>query len=459
MNKITMGLMAVLAISAVSCKKNLESAGSADRALHAGPFVDTVTLSGAIAANRTLTKDTLYLLDGKVFVTKGATLTINAGTRIEGVKYTSAISSSALIVIRGAKISANGTSALPITFTSNQGDDAEPGDWGGIVVLGKAKINKADTLIEGIDNSIAASLPALGLSLDSLKYGGGGANVGNDADNSGIITYTVIKFAGASISANNELNGLTLGGVGNGTVLSYIESAYGRDDAFEFFGGAVNADHLVALAADDDSYDTDFGFRGTISYSLSILDPNKPSYSSDPNGLEADNDGSGTNALPFSHPVYDHMTIIGLQDSTKAGILGKKILYGARLRRATNYTITNSIFMGFVNGISIESDSSVAHIANFHHNLVHGYRAPVLQSALSATVLTNNGPSFYTDIANANTSIKLGTSTSTPWNLGSFIPASDSPAKDGGVSNTYRGAFQPSVTAWTAGWADLAYWY
>lgn len=456
MNKITMGLMAVLAISAVSCKKNLESAGSADRALHAGPYVDTVTLTGAISTNRTLYKDTLYLLDGKVFVTKGSTLTINAGTRIEGIKYTNPIASSALIVIRGAKIRANGTSALPITFTSNDADP-NPGDWGGLVVLGKAKINKADTLIEGIDASIAASLPALGLTIDSLKYGGGGANTGNDADNSGTITYTVIKFAGASISANNELNGLTLGGVGNGTTLSYIESAYGRDDAFEFFGGAVNADHLVALAADDDSYDTDFGFRGTISYSVSILDPNKPSYSSDPNGIEADNDGSGTNALPFSHPVYDHMTIIGLQDSTVAGTAGKKTLYGARLRRATDYTITNSIFMGFPTALSVESDSSLAHIANFHNNLLQAFRTnAVLPTTIAATIAASNANSpIIGSTTNSNATVQL----TSPFALSNFNPVTGSFAASGSTTSSFRGAFATGAAQWTAGWADLSYWY
>lgn len=452
MNKITMGLMAILAISAVSCKKNLESAGSADRALAAGPFVDTVTLSGAISANRTLTKDTLYILDGKVFVTKGATLTINAGSRIEGKKYTNPVSASALIVIRGAKIAANGTSALPITFTSNEAAPA-PGDWGGIVLLGKAPINKADTLIEGIDVSIASSLPALGLTLDSLRYGGT-----ISGDNSGVITYTIVKFAGASISANNELNGITFGGVGSGTSISYVESAYGRDDAFEFFGGSVSPHHLVALAADDDSYDTDFGFTGSISYGLSILDPNKPAYSSDPNGIEADNDGQSSSATPRSNPQFDHMTIIGLPDSTSAGTstLGKKILFGARFRRNTNYSLINSVFLGFNTAVTAEAGGtpgSPASWANMHHNVITGYKANAAGDS-AAKILTVN-TALVSNVTDGNVGVEL----ESPWDLSDFRPKSGTPAYNGGVSNVYRGAFQPGVAQWTDGWADLNFFY
>ncbi|SIT29014.1 hypothetical protein SAMN05421788_108196 [Filimonas lacunae] len=434
-----MGLVGIIALSAVSCKKNLESADN--KSLQATPYggLGPVTLSGAITANRTLSQDTTYLIDGKVFVAGGATLTIQPGTLLKGVSKASALDASALVVTRGAKIDAQGTADAPIIFTSNEAAPA-PGDWGGVVLLGKAPINKPDTLIEGIDNNI--HLPG-NLTLDSVRYGGNVAN-----DNSGILKYVRIEYAGASIAANNELNSLTCGGVGNGTTLSYIEAYYGRDDSFEWFGGTVNADHLVAVASDDDAFDTDFGFSGSISYAVSVLDPNKPSYSSNPNGLEADNDGTGSTATPYSFPKYDHLTIVGVENSTIA--TAKALFNGAHFRRRTKLQVTNSIFIGFPTGIRFESDTTGANAVNFKNNLVQGFTADyILPTGYS--VGTGN-TSFVGNTSNANTNIEL----ISPFDAASFVPVIGSNAD----SNPYKGAFDPYADQdWTFGWTNFAFIY
>ncbi|GGH62276.1 hypothetical protein HNQ91_001236 [Filimonas zeae] len=439
MNKFTMGLAAIVALSSVACKKNMDQAVN-DRSLTAEPtYLGVDTLRGVIATDRTLSKDTLYRLDGKVFVAKGKTLTIPAGTWIKGIKKTTAVDASALIVLRGAKVRANGAATNPVVFTSNEAVPA-PGDWGGVVLLGRALVNKSNPLIEGIDASLTLPVGS-GLTLDSLRYGGT-----TTADNSGVINYARIEYAGASISANNELNGLTCGGVGSATVLTNIQVSYGRDDAFEFFGGSVNGFHLVALGADDDSYDTDFGYSGTISYSLSVLNPNKSAYSSDPNGIEADNDGSGSFDTPQSFPKFNHVTILGIRDTATA--TAKGFLNGARFRRRTNLTVTNSIFQGFPNGARFESNFTRDTASlNFTHNLVQGYRT----SFLDVTSLPATNTTF---LNGGYDSVKLVS----PWDYTDFRPVSGTPAATSGNDATgYRGAFHPTQAQWTANWTRFDY--
>lgn len=432
MKKMVLAL-AITAIAATSCKKNLDNQFE-PRASHAGPFVDTVTLPNIIAANRTLTADTLYLLNGKVFVTNGAELSINAGARIEGVKKSSPADASALVITRGSTINAVGTASAPIVFTSNE-VTKHSGDWGGVVLLGRAPINKPDTTIEGI-------VP--GSTNVDVKYGGGGRGLGDPDDNSGTIQYVRIEYAGASIATDNELNGLTLGGVGAGTTLSYIQVVYGADDAFEFFGGTVNADHLVAFAPDDDAFDTDFGYSGQISYSVSLLNPNKTSYSANPNGTENDNDGTGSTDAPQSHPNFDHLTIIGMQTSSQASAKG--LLNGAIFRRRASYTVTNSILMGFPRGVDNSTADNSAYTAST--NIVHGFTSLYNTVSWNATNTT-----FLGDASDANASVKL----TAPFTLTNpdFRPATGSPA---GTGTTFKGAFQAGVAQWIAGWTVWPAW-
>jgi hypothetical protein len=333
---------AILATVFVACKKENAKDGFGLRGTHAGPFVDTVTLPRIISASRTLTADTLYLLNNKTFVTNGAVLTIQAGGRVEGVPKALADSASALVITRGAKIIAQGTPSAPIIFTSFSNDSTRvPGKWGGVVILGRSTVNKSNPAIEGINP------PTVPATVD-YQYGGTIAD-----DSSGVFSYVRIEYAGAAIAANNELNGLTLGGVGCRTKLDHVQVSYGADDAFEFFGGTVNAKYLIALAPNDDCFDFDFGYRGKIQFALSVLKQDlAQGYSSDPNGIECDNDGSGTADAPLTRPAISNMTIVGTNGCvTNPGTL----LNGARFRRNSRFVLRNSVILGYPNGILLES--------------------------------------------------------------------------------------------------------
>ncbi|MCH2224210.1 MAG: hypothetical protein MK066_05520 [Crocinitomicaceae bacterium] len=226
------------------------------------PTVEVV--AGSISVNTTWTADRIYKIIGKVVVESGATLTIDPGTIVKGEQGTGTLAS-ALVIAQGAKIHAVGTTSQPIIFTSIL-DNIQPGElsgtnltevdqglWGGIIVLGYAPVSAADgdnlSQIEGIPTSDA--------------FGAfGGADV---ADNSGRIEYVSIRHGGALIGAGNEINGLTLGGVGNGTVISNVEIVANLDDGVEFFGGSVNASNILVGFQGDDGVDIDMNYSGTVS--------------------------------------------------------------------------------------------------------------------------------------------------------------------------------------------------
>lgn len=207
----------------------------------------TVVLTGDIAADMTLSADTLYAINGEVNVLDGATLTIPAGTTLFGVT-----GASYLAINRGAKIMAEGTAAAPIVFTSaqdvagtNTGD--EQGQWGGLTILGKASNNKGEKTYEA----------------GSQKYGPVNGTA-DDADNSGVLKYVVVKYSGYEVEKDKELNGISLGSVGSGTVIENIASIGSADDGIEIWGGTVNINGLYVYNAGDDSIDTDQGYVGTI---------------------------------------------------------------------------------------------------------------------------------------------------------------------------------------------------
>lgn len=217
--------------------------------------VDSV-IEGNINSNSYLTKSKKYLLRGFVNVNPPAVLSIQAGTIIYGEKS----SKGTLIINRGAKIMADGTASQPIVFTSQQpAGSRSPGDWGGIIIAGNASINVpgGTAVIEGGTGTV---------------YGGGSSP--NDDDNSGVMKYVRIEFPGIAFLPDNEINGLTLGGVGRGTTIEYVQVSYSGDDSFEWFGGSVNAKYLIAFKGVDDDFDVDFGFRGKLQFGFALRDPN-----------------------------------------------------------------------------------------------------------------------------------------------------------------------------------------
>jgi hypothetical protein len=326
----------------------------------------STTLSGNITATTTLTSDKEWVLKGYVYVTDGAKLIIQPGTTIK-----SDISEKgALIIERGAQILAEGTAAKPIVFTSGKVvGERTPGDWGGVVLLGRATTNRtSEPTIEG----------GIG-----RAYGGT-----NDLDNSGILRYVRIEYAGIAAMPNSEINALTLGAVGSGTIIENVQTIYANDDAFEFFGGTVNAKNLYAYATADDDFDFDFGYRGSVSYSVSKRDPQFVDSGDAGNGVECDNDGTGSTATPFTHPKLDNMILVGPFDV--ASLTNHNL--GLRWRRATQFTMTNSKIIGYQKGgFSMESNETAQAykdgISKFQNNEVQAYD-PLLNFKSTSAVIT-----------------------------------------------------------------------
>jgi hypothetical protein len=420
------------------------------------------TITGVIGTNITLKSCKVYKLDGLVYVASGVTVTVEAGTVIKGIKGIPAVPPNpgtpggGLIVTRGAKLIAIGTSTDPIIFTSNEAAPAS-GDWGGVVLLGKAPTNHPDSVkVEGIG----------GISPVSAYYGGPTNNIAGD--NSGTLKYVRIQYAGYELSTDNELNGLTLAGVGSGTTLDYVEVYKSKDDAFEFFGGTVNASHLIAIDALDDMFDTDNGYSGTISYAIGVSDPNRADKSQS-NGFESDNNATGAALTPYTHPTYNNITIIGQPTAAAASITnglpsgtGK---YGraAHLRRNAEFVINKSIFLGFNYGISQDTALPAAPAANTYSkyllgtsilntNYVHAY-LQAFDKEFNFTAFTAITPLGTTNKGYVNANPNLGIQLANPFAatraFSNYVPdAFTSPA-------TAAGAFPTGNTTWANGWTVL----
>jgi hypothetical protein len=329
----------------------------------------STTLSGNITSTTTLTSDKEWVLKGYVYVTDGAKLIIQPGTIIK-----SDISEKgALCIERGAQIVAEGTTSKPIIFTSGRpAGERTPGDWGGIVILGRAKTNRtSEPTIEG-----------------GIGRAFGGTN---DLDNSGILKYVRIEYAGIAAMPNSEINALTLGGVGSGTTIENVQTIYANDDAFEFFGGTVNAKNLYAYGTADDDYDFDFGYTGTITNGVAKRDPQFVDNGDAGNGIECDNDGTGSSAQPFTHPKLFNMILVGPNVSTA---LPNHNL-GLRFRRGTQFTMKNSVIWGWMKGgLSLESNETAQFVKDgvsvFENNSVGTFNPTLNFISRATTILTND---------------------------------------------------------------------
>ncbi len=276
--KLTLVMMvSSVMIAAISCEKNNdtdpEPPANSEQIIFNTNEIGSGVQEFEVKENHTLKKG-VYILKGWVYITDGATLTIEPGTIIKGDKATKA----ALIIEKGGKVIAQGTADEPIVFTSGQAAGSrKPGDWGGIIICGKAKNNKTEMLIEGGPRSV---------------HGGD-----LDTDNSGVLSYVRIEFAGFPFKADQEINGLTMGSVGSGTKLDHIQVSYSNDDSYEWFGGTVNAKYLIAYHGWDDDFDTDNGYRGKVQFCLSVRNP-KIADNSKSNSFESDNESAGSTMLP-----------------------------------------------------------------------------------------------------------------------------------------------------------------
>jgi hypothetical protein len=357
-------LSLVLIIVIFSCTKEL---GGINEPIN---VPSTTTLSGNINTTTTLTSDKVWTLKGYVYVTDGAKLIIQPGTTI----ISDIAEKGALCIERGAQIIAEGTAAKPIIFTSGKNiGDRSPGDWGGIVILGRAKTNRSsEPTIEG----------GIG-----RPYGGT-----NDADNSGVLKYVRIEYAGIAALPNSEINALTLGAVGIGTIIENVQTVYANDDAFEFFGGTVSPKNIYAFATADDDFDFDFGYTGTVTNGIAKRDPQFVDNGDAGNGVECDNDGTGSSAQPFTHPKLLNMILIGPNNATA---LANHNL-GLRFRRATQFTIKNSVIWGWMKGgLSLESNETAQFYKDgpsiFENNSVGTFVPSLNFISKATTIITSDG--------------------------------------------------------------------
>lgn len=299
-----------------------------------------ITLSGEIKSDMTLTSTKAYLIKGFVYVKNNATLTIQPGTVIMGEKA----SHGALIITRTGKINAVGTAQHPIIFTSDQAvGERAGGDWAGIVILGSAPANGGENMVyEGdiLNNPNDAN--------DS-KFGGTDAH-----HSSGKLSYVRIEFAGYPVKPDQEVNGLTMGGVGDGTQIDHIQVSFSNDDSYEFFGGTVNCKYMIAYAGLDDDWDTDNGFSGTVQFGFSMRNNKIYDANSGSNGFESDNDGSGSAATPVTHPIFSNMTVIG----PSAILTGSKWLQAAQIRRNSSLNLINSVLLGWNKSILLDGGAT-----------------------------------------------------------------------------------------------------
>jgi PKD repeat protein len=377
------------------------------------PGVDVTT---DITTNTTWTSNNVYHLKGIIYVKNGATLTIQPGTVIMGDKATP---NSSLVITKGAKIMAAGTAASPIVFTSNQpATQRNLGDWGGIILLGKAINNNASGIgnIEGIAPTT------------DTEYGGT-----DDNDNSGTLQYVRVEFAGYVFQPGKEINGITFGSVGRGTVIDHVQVSFSNDDGYEWFGGAVNCKYLVSYRNLDDDFDTDNGFSGSVQFGLSVRDPlvaDDPAVSTS-EGFESDNDPTGTAATPQTKALFSNMTLIGPYRGSTANVVAAGYRRGARIRRNSALKIFNSIFMDHVRGLHIDGTASEGNATNnllkFSNNIVAGNATGFVCEVNSGSVFgirtwfgTSNNDSLTTS-ANILT---------TPYNYTApdYRPAAGSPA-------------------------------
>ena len=332
-----------------------------------GVVSNTITLTGKITKDTTLYAKDVNYLSGLVYVTKGVTVTVQEGAKVMGKSGTDV---AALVICRGAKLVAKGTADKPIVFTSSSANP-QSGDWGGIVLLGTATVNQSlpwkGTTYKGL-TSVEG-----GVNDATVGYGLAGSGdpdfpTGNDADNSGILQYVRIEYAGYAYQPDNELNSLTMAGVGNGTTIDHIQVIYAKDDAYEWFGGTVNCKYLIAYKTQDDDFDTDFGYSGNVQFGIALRDSLIADISKS-EAFESDNDGKGNDYAPKTTAVFSNMTAIGPRINPVSG-KGNSLFYaGAQIRRNSGISIQNSIIAGWPNGITID-ESTVATAGSTLKNLV-----------------------------------------------------------------------------------------
>jgi hypothetical protein len=393
---------------------------------------------GRFTSDVTLTNNYYWVLRGAVFVGRGADLTIQAGTRIVGEYATLGT----LIIEQGGRIFANGTAAAPIVFTSDQPiGQRGRADWGGLILNGEAPINLPGGL--GVGEG------------DTGRYGGTFAQ-----DNSGVLRYVRVEYAGVEFSPDNELNGIAFQGVGRGTTVDYVQVKLNKDDGVEFFGGTVDAKHLVLTGIADDSIDWTFGWTGRVQYAVIQQRGDDAD-----NGFEADNNGNNNDLLPRSAPTIFNVTLIGDPDTNE----GNESDDGMEIREGTAGTIRNFIVMGFKeHGIDISNTATIAQADNGALSFGNGI---MFQNAiLPGFAHFDSDARKIPSVSSNPTIVTAAPGLADPYNLTqpNFRPASPSslamthpaavPPNDGffEIANFIGALSWEPAKDWTLGWTDYA---
>jgi hypothetical protein len=427
-----------------------------------GGGTENTILEGRISANRTLSAQNTYKLRGLVYVTNGAILTIEPGTKIVGETG----KNGGLIITRSCKIIADGTADKPIVFTSESANPVR-GDWAGLVILGNAPTNSSFNGVQGVGEIEGGVNNSDGLGL----YGTPASQQQNPADNSGILRYVRIEYAGYAFLPDKEINGLTFGGVGNQTVVDNVQVSYSNDDSFEWFGGNVNCKHIISFRTLDDDFDTDNGFAGKVQFGISLRDSAVADISRS-EAFESDNNSVGGSITPQTSAVFSNMTVMG----PKAALnnTGNSLYsWGAQIRRNSSLSLFNSIIMGYPNGLYIDAllgtptDNNIPGSLLVQNTIIAGCPTPVLYGAspttptgaTTATITTwFNTAAYNNSILTNNTDVQL----TAPFNYTApdFNPASAaSPAAAGAsfastklnsffTSVAYKGACAVGDTWW-----------
>lgn len=412
----------------------------------AAALLPVQTVSGDITTATTWTADKVWEIDGVVRV-KGALLTIQPGTYIKAKPAANNVATGVLVITKTGSISALGTAAAPIVFTSyrlldnNANTAPVPGDFGGVVLLGNAQVNT------GVETNV---IEGLGDQANSSDFYFGSISDANNAHNAGTLQYARIEYAGRKLPTVGdngvEINGLTFGGVGSGTTINHIQVSWGLDDAFEFFGGTVNATHLVSFSNDDDSFDFDWGYKGTITKAISIANKNSTHSTSssapDSNGIELDNNATGTAGTPatlITRPVITDLSIVGFKSATDAALLEN----GIHVRRLGQIGLTRATVTGYGAGTNAGLRWDVDPTLSSKSALsVHGFNNVVLPVP----------PTPYTtfQLLGAATPITSTAASAPTWGTSStYQPFYNEPNFNLSSGNT--GAFANEVN-WTATW-------
>lgn len=438
----------------------------------------TITLQGRISADTILRKQNTYILKGLVYMVNNKTMTIEPGTVIKGSFSGSDVA--ALIITRGAKIIAEGTPTEPIVFTSAS-PNPQSGDWGGIVICGKAPINTSFNGVAGLFQVEGGIDNANG---DGLA--GSGDAVAPSAvpnDNSGVLSFVRIQYAGYAFQPDKEVNSLTLAGVGSGTTISNVQVTYAKDDAFEWFGGTVNCKYLIAYKTQDDDFDTDNGYSGKVQFGLVLRDSLIADISRS-EAFESDNNAAGTTATPQTTAIFSNITAIGPRATLSNA--GNALYRGAaHIRRNSGISIYNSIIMGWPRGIEVDATTGRSTALNiedstmrFRNNTLAGNTINTFFSGTAGATITNDATfsawftkAFYNnDILTTTSDAKL----IQPFNYAAFDPTPFAGSNGnqkiltgGGFSDakftndnffdktvTFRGGVAPAgaLASWWKGW-------